>query len=46
MFMFNSNEPIKGAHLQKLTNQSMVGALVIELVNNVLLKARKILVLC
>ena len=35
--MFNSNEPIKVAHLQNLTNQSMSmlnGALVIEMVNN------------
>ena len=35
MFMFNSNEPIKVAHLQKLANQSMLnGALVIQIVNN------------
>ena len=35
MFMAISNEPIKVAHLQKLTNQSIVnGALVIETVNN------------
>ena len=35
MFTFNSNEPIKVAHLQKLANQSMLnGALVIEMVNN------------
>ena len=34
MFMLNSNEPIKVAHLQKLANQSMFyGALVIEMVN-------------
>ena len=33
--MLNSNEPIKVAHLQKLTNQSMLnGAIVIEMVNN------------
>ena len=32
MFMLNSNEPIKDAHLQKLANQSMLnGALMIEL---------------
>ena len=32
MFMLNSNEPIKVAHLQKLVNQSMLtGGLVIEL---------------
>ena len=35
MFMFNSNEPIKVAHLQKLANQSILnGALVIEIANN------------
>ena len=35
MFMLNSNEPIKVAHLQKLTKQSMLnGALVIEMVSN------------
>ena len=35
MIMLNTNEPIKGAHLQKLTNQSMLnGALVLEMVNN------------
>ena len=35
MFMFNSNEPIKVPHLQKLANESMLnGALVIEMVNN------------
>ena len=33
--MLNSNEPIKVAHLQKLTNQSMLNdALVIEMVKN------------
>ena len=33
--MLNSNERIKVAHLQKLTNQSMLnGALVIEMVSN------------
>ena len=33
--MLNSNEPIKVAHLQKLTNQSMLNrGLVIEIVNN------------
>ena len=32
MFTLNSNEPIKVAHLQKLTNKSMLNdALVIEL---------------
>ena len=35
MFMFNSNEPVKVAHLQKLANQSILnGALVTEMVNN------------
>ena len=35
MFMSNSNNPIKVAHLQKLANQLMLnGALVIEMVNN------------
>ena len=33
--MFNSNEPINVAHLQKLANQSLLdGALVMEIVNN------------
>ena len=35
MFMFKTNEPIKGFHLQKLANQSMLnGALVIEIVSD------------
>ena len=35
MFVLNSNEPIKVAHLQKLANQSMLnGILVIEMVNS------------
>ena len=35
MFMLNSNDPIKVAHLQKLANQSMLnGTLVIEMVSN------------
>ena len=35
MFVFNSNEPIKVAHFQKLANQSMLnGAFVIKIVNN------------
>ena len=35
MFMFNSNEPIKVAHLKKLANQSLLnGAIVMEVVNN------------
>ena len=33
--MFNSNEPIKVAHLQKLPSQSLLnGAIVMEVVNN------------
>ena len=45
MFMLISNEPIKVAHLKKLVNQSMVnGALVIEMVTILLVKARKTLV--
>ena len=33
--MFNSNEPIKVTHLQKLANQSLLnGVLVMEIVNN------------
>ena len=33
--MFNSNEPIKVALLQKLANQSLInGALVMEILNN------------
>ena len=43
--MLNSNEPIKVAHLQKLTNQSMLnGALVIEKVSNSLSESQKTLV--
>ena len=35
MFMFNLNEPIKVAHLEKLANQSLLnGAPVMEMVNN------------
>ena len=35
MSMFNSNEPTKVAHLQKLANQSLLNrALVMERVNN------------
>ena len=47
MFMFNSNEPIKVAHLQNLANQSMLnGAFVTEMVSNyfsksMMVKARK-----
>ena len=40
--MFNSNEPIKVAHLQKLANQSLLnGALVMEMVNNSFSKSKK-----
>ena len=40
--MFNSNEPIKVAHLQKLTNQSLLnGALVMEMVNNSFSESKK-----
>ena len=42
MFMFNSNEPIKVAHFQKLGNQSMLnGALVIKVVNNSFSESKK-----
>ena len=42
MFMFHLNEPIKVAHLQKLTSQSMLnGALVIEMVNNSFSESKK-----
>ena len=45
MFMLISNEPIKVAQLQKLANQSIVnGALVMEIVTILLVKARKTLV--
>ena len=45
MFMLISNEPIRVAHLQKLANQSMVdGALVMEMVTILLVKAKNILV--
>ena len=40
--MFNSNEPIKVAHLQKLANQSLLnGALVMEMVNNSFIESKK-----
>ena len=40
--MFNSNEPIKVAHLQKLANQSLLnGALVMEMVNNFFIQSKK-----
>ena len=42
MFIVNSNEPIKVAHLQKLANQSILnGALAIEMVNNSLSESKK-----
>ena len=42
MFMFNSNEPIKDAHFQKLGNQSMLnGVLVIKVVNNSFSESKK-----
>ena len=40
--MFNSNEPIKVAHLQKLANESLPnGALVMEIVNNSFNESKK-----
>ena len=40
--MFNSNKPIKVAHLQKLANQSLLnGALVMEMVNNSFSESKK-----
>ena len=40
--MFNSNEPIKVAHLEKLANQSLLnGALVIQIVNNSFSESKK-----
>ena len=40
--MFNSNEPIKVVHLQKLANQSLLnGALVMEIVNNSFSESKK-----
>ena len=42
MFMLNSNEPIKVAHIQKLANQSILnGALVIEMVYNSFNESKK-----
>ena len=42
MFMFNSNEPVKVALLQKLANQSLInGALVMEIVNNSFSESKK-----
>ena len=40
--MFETNEPIKVAHLQKLANQSLLnGALVMEMVNNSFSESKK-----
>ena len=40
--MFNSKEPIKVAHLQKLPNQSLLNdALVMEMVNNSFTESKK-----
>ena len=42
MFMLNSNEPIKVAHLQKLPNQSILnGALALEVVYNSFNESKK-----
>ena len=42
MLMFNSNEPIKAAHLQKLANQSMLnGILVKEMANSSFSESKK-----
>ena len=42
MFMFETDEPIKVAHLQKLANQSLLnGALVMEMVNNSFSESKK-----
>ena len=36
--MFNSNEPMKVAHLQKLANQSLMnGAIVMEIVQQIII---------
>ena len=40
--MFNSNEPIKVAHLQKLANPSQVnGSLEMEIVNNSITESKE-----
>ena len=42
MFKLNSNEPIKVAHFQKLTDQSMLNdALLIEMVNGTFSESKK-----
>ena len=42
MLMFNSKEPIKVAHLQKLANQSTLdGALVIRMINSSFSESKK-----
>ena len=33
MFMLNSNEPIKVAHLQKLANQSMLNGALVNIIS-------------
>ena len=46
MFMFNLNESMKVAHLQKLSNQSMLnGALVLGMINNFFSESKKIFVI-
>ena len=46
MFMLNSNEPIKVAHLQKLANQSMLNSALVKdnSFSESIVKARKTLV--
>ena len=40
--MFNSNKPIKVAHIQKSANQSLLnGALVMEMGNNSFIESKK-----
>ena len=40
--MFNSNKPLKVAHLQKLANQSLLnGALLMEILNNSFRESKK-----
>ena len=42
MFMFNSNEPIKVSHLEKLANQSLLnGAPLMKMVNNSFSESKK-----
>ena len=45
MFMFKTNEPIKVIHLQKLTNQLMLNAvLVIEIASNSFSESMNVLI--